>query len=369
MCAEKTHGELAFTGERVVPGKTPPFLVLEHLVRYRFAARFTGARRVLDIGCGTGYGASILAQQACLVVGIDSAPEAIFYAQKNYPRINVIYALADCRTLPFREGSFDLAVMFEVLEHVVEQNQCLGEIQRVLAPDGMLILSTPNAADPTKVIEDVNPFHCKELTESELLELLRPHFAHVRVLLQHELSASSIQAPADERAEPVELTEDFSVPSAAKYFIAVCGARAGEIKVGRSLGVGGIEHQIAFLKDLRQSQKEIQVLVQQMKENEREYAKNLAAHQEVIENLRLDSEALRGDREEAAREYAKNLTALQEEIAVRDRQLGELERQNAARRMELEWLYRWIPINKLARNLLYGKNLRRKLTAKLGIRV
>src|ERR1039458_5734453 len=77
-------GNLSFTGERVVPGKTPQFLVLEHLVRYGFAARFAGGCKVLDVGCGSGYGASSLAQEANLVVGIDSAPEALNYAQKNY---------------------------------------------------------------------------------------------------------------------------------------------------------------------------------------------------------------------------------------------------------------------------------------------
>jgi hypothetical protein len=44
-------GDLSFTGERVVPGKTPQFLVLEHLVRYGFAARFASACKVLDAAC------------------------------------------------------------------------------------------------------------------------------------------------------------------------------------------------------------------------------------------------------------------------------------------------------------------------------
>ena len=47
---------LEFTGERVIPGLVDPDLFNEHLARYRFAARFAPARRVLDAGCGTGYG-------------------------------------------------------------------------------------------------------------------------------------------------------------------------------------------------------------------------------------------------------------------------------------------------------------------------
>jgi GT2 family glycosyltransferase/SAM-dependent methyltransferase len=476
----KKHGsDLAFTGERVVPGRTAQFLVLEHLVRYAFASQFAAASKILDVGCGTGYGASLLAQKATSVVGIDNSPKAINYAQSNYGRANLSFSLGDCRSLPFRERFFDLVVMFEVIEHVVEQQRTLSEIQRVLAPKGVLILSTPNAAGPTKIIEDVNPFHFKELTETELLELLRPHFAHARLLYQHELSASSIQAPAAAKDDPIALAEDFSLPSAAKYFIAVCSARAARVSTGRTMGVGGIDHQIASIKDLQKSIQEIQVLNQQLKENEREYAKTLFAHQRDLEakqgaidslNRQMkenereyaktlfahqrDLEAKQGaintldrlmkenEREyaktlfahqrdleakqgaidslnrqmkENEREYAKTLLAHQrdleakqgaidslvrqreererdyaedmadhaeairnkdqlvtelerthrEEIAARDRQLAELEIQNTLRKIELEWLYHWIPTNRLARKLLFGKNLRNRVLAKL----
>jgi len=367
---------MPFTGERVVPGKTPPFLVLEHLVRYRFAARSAAGCAVLDVGCGTGYGASLLAGKARLVVGVDCAPEAIRYAQANYPAGNLRFAVADCRHLPFRDGFFDLAVMFEVVEHIAEQEQCLSEIRRILVPDGILILSTPNPARPTKGIEEPNPFHAKELSEDELRELLRPHFAEVQLLHQQELSGSGIQTAASAVPGPAEVIEDLSAASAAKYFVAVCGSRLAQVSIERALGVGGIEHQIAIVQDLRNAHRDIEALLRQREEDQREYAKNLAAHREVIANLQEDNEALRRDREEAAREYAKNLAAHQEvirrlqgEIAAVNRQLAESERQNAARKMELEWLDRWIPVNKLARKLLYGRNLTRRLKAKLGMRL
>jgi SAM-dependent methyltransferase len=378
--------DLAFTGERVVPGKTPPFLVLEHLVRYRFAARSAAGCTVLDVGCGTGYGASILAAKARLVVGVDNAPEAIQYAQENYPGGNLRFAVADCRNLPYPDGSFDLAVMFEVIEHIAEQEQCLREIRRILLPDGILILSTPNAARSTKVIEEPNPYHAKELSEDELRELLRPHFAEVQLLYQQELSGSGIQAAASAAPGPADVVEDLSAASEAKYFVAVCGRRPAQVSMERALGVGGIDHQIAIVQDLRSAHRDIEALLRQREEEQREYAKNLTAHQRDLEAKQEVIEAFLRQREENERQYAKNLAAqaeiihnqeqrivaldrrLQEEIAVRDRQLAELESQNASRRMELEWLYRWIPVNKLARNLLYGRNLRRRLLRKLGLR-
>ncbi len=354
-------GDLSFTGQRVGPGETPQFLVLEHLVRYGFAARFAGGCKVLDVGCGSGYGASSLAQEANRVVGIDSAPEALNYAQKNYRRANLNFVQGDCRSLPFRELFFDVAVMFEVIQHVAEQKQSLSEIQRVLAPDGMLILSTPSAVGPTKVIEGVNAANRTELTEYELLELLRPYFAHVRLLFQHELSASSVQSPAVTKAEPVELAEDFSLPSAAKYFIAVCSARGSRVTAGRMLVVGGIEPQIAYSKELQESREEIQVLNQQLKENEREYAQILSAHQQDVaaKEVAIRSLVLHG--QERERDYAKNLAAKAEIIRDKERCIAELEAENTARRLELEWLYRWLPTNRLARKLLYGKSLRRGL--------
>jgi SAM-dependent methyltransferase len=380
---------LMFTGERVVPGKSPPFLLLEHLVRYRFAAHLSSGLKVLDVGCGTGYGTSILAEKAGQAVGIDSDQETIHYANRVYSRPNLRFTVADCRYLPFADGLFGLAVSFEVIEHIDEQDQCLDEIRRVLSRDGVLILSTPNASRSTKVIEEANPFHYRELAEDEFKELLGRHFDHVDLLYQHELSASSIQATAPERTEPVEIVEDFVSPPLAKYFIAVCGTRPAAVSRRRSLGIGGIEHQIAITQDVRQAQTEVAALLRQREENEREHARNLAVHRQEIDSLKKEIEALHRQREENEREHARNLAAhrqeidsLKKEIEALHRQREEkeceyarnleiirhqgeqiavLEEQCATQRIELEWLYRWIPVNRLVRRLLFGRNLRSRL--------
>jgi len=57
---------------------------------------------------------------------------------------------------------------------------------------------------------------------------------------------------------------------------------------------------------------------------------------------------------------------LQTNPAAIDGRLAQLERSIAARKMELDWLYRWTPVNKLARRLFYGRNLRKRITAILG---
>jgi SAM-dependent methyltransferase len=338
--------EPEFTGERVVPGKTPPFLVLEHLVRYRFAARLAAGLKALDMGCGTGYGTHILGETASLTFGIDNDRETVLYARKTYGRANLRYAVGDCRYLPFASETFGLVVSFEVIEHIREQDQCLGEIQRVLSPDGKLIVSTPNALRQTKVIEEANPFHHKELTEDEFKDLLGRHFDNVQMLYQHEFSASGIQSATPEKGVPVEVIENFAGKPPAKYFVAICGVRPTKLTPLRGLGVGGIEHQIAIIQDVRQAQKEIDALLLQREANQREYSENLAAHRQEIESLKKETVALlaqRAEREEVIRRLEEHTS--------------QLEKRCTEQRTELDWLYRWIPLNKVARRLLFGRHL------------
>ena len=73
-----------FTGERVVPGQVNDDLWNEHMARYAFARMYARGKRVLDAGCGTGYGSAELAQSAAIVTGLDIAPDSISYCRANY---------------------------------------------------------------------------------------------------------------------------------------------------------------------------------------------------------------------------------------------------------------------------------------------
>jgi SAM-dependent methyltransferase len=335
----------------------------EHLVRYRFAAGLAANQKVVDIGCGSGYGTALLAERARQVVGVDNALEAVAYARGSYQQPRLHFTVGDSRRLPLRDHSFSLAILFEVIEHIIEQEQCLSEIRRVLTAKGSLILSTPNPQSRSRAVEDANPFHAKELTEDQLQELLEPHFTHVQVLYQRELAVSGIQAAGGNVAS-VDLMEHFATAPDAKYFLALCRVRPVPASVGWTLAVGGNEHQIALVQDLQATQsdlaahrkeieelrREVEALLLQRETNEREYAANLAAHRATIEEHQREIEALLRQRE------------------ANERTIKGLEEQNATRKMELEWLYRWLPMNRLARRFLYGKNLRRRLLTKLGFR-
>src|SRR5262249_57123529 len=83
-----------FTGERVIPGQVDIDLLNEHIARYAFAARLARGKRVLDAGCGAGYGSAELARWAQSVTGVDVSCEAIDFARENYPLPNVRFEQA-----------------------------------------------------------------------------------------------------------------------------------------------------------------------------------------------------------------------------------------------------------------------------------
>lgn len=104
-------------------------------------ARAGGASggRLLDIGCGTGGTLRELARSGA-VVGIDSADLALRYCrERGLDSVVRGSALA----LPFESGCFDLCVMMDVLEHVDDELDLLGEVRRVLRPGGAVLISVP----------------------------------------------------------------------------------------------------------------------------------------------------------------------------------------------------------------------------------
>src|SRR3954462_2607763 len=85
-----------FTGERLIPGQVDVDLLNEHLARYTFASRLARGKRVLDAGCGAGYGSAELAHTAHTTVGIDVAAEAVDFARAHYRLANLWFEQGSC---------------------------------------------------------------------------------------------------------------------------------------------------------------------------------------------------------------------------------------------------------------------------------
>ncbi|MEZ4215000.1 MAG: methyltransferase domain-containing protein [Myxococcota bacterium] len=165
--------EVAFTGERLHAGSRLFGVDLaRHRAAYAFAiARAEGAR-VLDLGCGSGYGAASLAEAAGLVVAIDRVrPDA---ASR---RGRAAFVRADIAALPIAPASFDLIVSFQVIEHLEDPAPYLTAIARMLKPTGCVLVTTPNLLESDRV----NPFHVREYASDELASLLAPHFRRVEM--------------------------------------------------------------------------------------------------------------------------------------------------------------------------------------------
>ena len=170
--------DLVFTGERFLPD-CPGEIWLEHWHRYHFATALARDRRVLDVASGEGYGSALLARTARAVVGLDAALDAVAHAQLAYAdRRNLRFIGGDCARLPFPDAAFDLVVSFETIEHIETQREFLAEVRRVLTPDGVLLLSSPNKAEYTDRRGYANPFHVAELYREELHSLLDEFFPH-----------------------------------------------------------------------------------------------------------------------------------------------------------------------------------------------
>jgi SAM-dependent methyltransferase len=98
--------------------------------------------RVIDVGCGAGWFAAELAHAGFAVVGVEVAAEPVRRARERFPQLD--FRLAGERELPFDADAFDGAWLGEVLEHVADGIGLLEELVRVVAPGGLLVLSTPD---------------------------------------------------------------------------------------------------------------------------------------------------------------------------------------------------------------------------------
>jgi ubiquinone/menaquinone biosynthesis C-methylase UbiE len=180
-----------FTGERVIPGQVNDDLWSEHVARYAYARRYAEGRRVLDAGCGTGYGSAELAQSALVVTGIDIAPKAIEFARATYPMPSLRFLVSSCAVLPFPENAFDLVVAFEVIEHLPDHRAFLQECARVLTDHGLFIVSSPNRKyyAESRAKSGPNPYHVHEFEAREFVEELSGVFQNVRLLLQNRIES------------------------------------------------------------------------------------------------------------------------------------------------------------------------------------
>lgn len=174
---------LSFTGERLHAGAALFGVdLLRHRAAYREAiriARERGARRVLELGSGTGYGtaemARALSQDASVdsrVLGVDRVAP-LGAARES----GACFVRGDLNAPPLALAGFGVVLSFQVVEHLPAPGAWLDLLADSLAPGGVALVTTPNAA----FSDGENPFHVREYTAPELETLLRARFAEVEM--------------------------------------------------------------------------------------------------------------------------------------------------------------------------------------------
>jgi SAM-dependent methyltransferase len=227
---------IEWTGERIVPWAPDAQVIYEHFHRYLWAQPLVAGRRVLDLGSGEGFGAALLADVAGSVTGVDIDERAVEHSRTNYVAPNLDFLVAAATDLSaFDDGTFGAVVAFEMIEHVEEHERVLAEIARVLAPDGLLIMSTPERRAYSDERDFVNPYHARELTQDEFTALLGTRFSTLALFAQRAVTGSRIEVltgPATDghlalRLERAEGEWRLAAPPDALYLVAL--ASNGEL--------------------------------------------------------------------------------------------------------------------------------------------
>ena len=143
-------------------------------MRYIYTLNYIVGKDVLDIACGVGWGTYVMSKVASNVYGVDLSDTAINTAKKFYNQDNIKYYtnfLENCNIL---DSSIDIVTSFETLEHIDEPQLFLNEIFKVIKPNGILFISTPNGASFKKLRSQkpYNPFHVEEYEKQDILNMI-----------------------------------------------------------------------------------------------------------------------------------------------------------------------------------------------------
>ena len=236
---------LSFTGERFLP-ECAGEMIYEHWHRYLIVRNYVAGKRVLDVASGEGYGSHMLSQSAASVVGADISADAVAHANTRYANELLRYVAADCTRIPEPDASFDVIVSFETIEHMTGHEAFLHEVDRLLKPGGMFIISSPNRPEYSGKTGYKNEFHVKELDHAELKALLDPHFPAQSWFAQRAAFHSMVWPLETAATSATALTAegDAAYPEPL-YFLVFCARDAVQLEC--------VKHELSLVTDREQS--------------------------------------------------------------------------------------------------------------------
>lgn len=206
------------SGERQV-APTIDGIRRDHVARYEWVRdQLAPGLRVLDVGCGIGYGANILARAGHKVTAIDRDAEAIAYAKQHYDHPNIRWRCCDTSFVnAYIDDAFDVAICFELVEHLADPLPTLRAIHKAAA---CLFASVPNETHfPFRNYK----FHHRHYTQKEFADLLVRADFELRASRHQRDAASEVGSEPGRtlisvaRAAPKQIAHLFATGSDVPY--------------------------------------------------------------------------------------------------------------------------------------------------------
>lgn len=212
--------------ERMIPEYHKGSIIYgEHLVRYACASELVKGKVVLDIASGSGYGTKFVSKTAKKVYGVDISKESIEYSKAYFNAENIEYLVGDGKNIPIEDNKVDAIVSFETVEHIENYEKFLEECKRVLKPDGLLILSTPNDLE----FAEGNHFHLHEFTFKELKQLTEKYFKNNKSYFQGTWIYTALFDRISISSEKRSMVDTYNhaplAPENYLYFLMLCSNR------------------------------------------------------------------------------------------------------------------------------------------------
>ena len=328
----------------IIPQVSDPLLAVEHYHRYLYALRFVTGKRVLDVGCGDGYGAAFLSLAASEVLGVDLSESAVQQARNKYVEFsNARFETGNCVDMRFTEQPFEVITCFQTFEHLdgEEQVRCMANMKNMLAPKGVVVASTRDRSAQATAPSEPGLKHL--LSAVEFYEFLKRYFKNVIFVGQKPLMLSAMWSlhgwqddsfalqAREELFSPKEKGEQFTEPT---NIIAVCSDEYLPRMIADSSNSFYFDskHEIR-VKDVLSRSKQLETEMEGLRAELARMRKEYTQSTDVVQKLYAENISLKNANADFQKDLEERTTALhrlENSIAERNEVMEKLQTEHAS---------------------------------------
>ena len=229
---------------------------IEHLHRYSIVNEYIKDKVVLDIACGEGYGSNLMSNKASFIYGVDIDTMCVNKAKIKYQKSNIKFFEGNTSKIPLINNSIDVIVSFETIEHHEFHVEMMLEFKRVLKPNGLLIISTPDKLHYSDSRKYYNEYHVKELYKQEFNDLISNYFSKIQLLTQVYINGNSIVQNDNKKNELRLFSGNYlNVNESAvnPMFLIIVASDVDFVQQNSSIFDGGIINYLEILNNIKNS--------------------------------------------------------------------------------------------------------------------